>query len=290
MSSSVTDLPPPPSPRQGSDGSSPPTDAGWLGCALDAVDDAISVIDHKGVYRFVNEAWSRRTGLKREQVVGRRVQQLPAGRVIPEHRAALAECLTRRSALSERVPWTSPQGEALELRLDYHPYQDAVSNVRCAVVVCRDVSAEERRVEALRQADAERRAILDAFPGYIAAYEQDMRYSYVNAATAARLGSTPDKIIGRHARDVLGPEKFLKMMGTWWTRLQAGEKVISEVSYPGEYGFPPVRLQITRVPGPRRVDGGQTFYAFGIDVSDYLRARRDLDLMITRMSQPHGEA
>lgn len=266
-----------------------PVHAGWLGCALDAVDDAISVIDSKGVYRFVNEAWCRRTGLRREQVEGRRVQQLPSGRAIPEHRAALAECLTGQRALSERVPWTSPQGETLELRLDYHPYQDPAGDTRCAVVVGRDVSAEERRVAALHQADAERRAILDAFPGYIAAIEQDLRYSYVNAATAARLGGTPDKIIGRHARDVLGQDKFLKMMGTWWSRLQAGEKVISEVSYPGEKGFPPVRLQVTRVPGPRRVDGGQTFYTFGIDVSDYLRARRDLDLMITRMSQPHGE-
>lgn len=262
---------------------------GWLGCALDAVDDAISVIDAKAVYRFVNEAWCRRTGLSRPQVIGQRAQQYLAGRLIPEFRPALAECLAQQRPLTERLPWESVPGEVRELRIDYHPYQDAATGARCAVIVCRDVSAEERRMAALRLADAERRAILDAFPGYIAAIEQDMRYSYVNAATAARLGGTPDKIIGRHARDVLGPEKFLKMMGTWWNRLQAGEKVISEIAYPGEYGLPAVRLQVTRVAGPRRPDGGQTFYAFGIDVTDYLRARRDLDLIISRMAQPHAD-
>jgi PAS domain S-box-containing protein len=263
--------------------------SGWLGRALDAVDDAISVIDHKGVYRFVNEAWCRRIGLSSTQVVGRRVQQMPSSRSIPEHRASLAECLAGLRKLTERVPWQSAEGQACELRIDYHPYEDAANGSRCAIVVCRDVTLEERQLAALQQSDAERRAILDAFPGYIAAIQQDVRYSYVNAATAARLGSTPDKIIGQHARDVLGPEKFLKMMGTWWDRLRAGEKVVTEISYPGEHGLPSIRLQVTRVAGPRRVDGGQTFYAFGIDVSDYLRARRDLDLMISRLSQSHGE-
>jgi hypothetical protein len=33
------------------------------------------------------------------------------------------------------------------------------------------------------------------------------------------------------------------------------------------------------------MDGGRTFYSFGIDVHDHQRARRDLDLVLARMSR-----
>jgi PAS domain S-box-containing protein len=256
-----------------------------LEVASNAVDDMISVIDERGVFRLVNDAWCRGTRVARRDIIGRHVRGIPQETFVPERRQDLVGCLVDRRMTSARLRTDLPARGPTDLRIDFYPFGDDLFETRHALVVTRDVSAEEDTLRALRQGDSERRAVLDAFPGYIAAIEQNLRYSYVNAATAARLGSTPERIIGRHAREVLGEESFLRMMGTWWARLEAGERVVEEREYPSEHGLPKVRLQVTRVASERRMDGGRTFYSFGIDVHDHQRARRDLDLVLARMSR-----
>ena len=261
-----------------------------LEVASNAVDAMISVIDERGIVRLVNDAWCRGTRVARRDVIGRHVRKLPPEPFIPERRQDLVDCLVDRRMTTTRLRTDLPGRGPTDLRIDFYPFGDDLFETRHALVVTSDVSATEDALRALRQGDAERRAVLDAFPGYIAAIEKDLRYSYVNAATAARMGSTPDRIIGRHAREILGQENFLRMMGTWWPRLEAGERVVEDREYPAEHGLPKVRLQVTRVAGRKRMDGGQTFYSFGVDVHDHLRARRDLDLMMARMSRAPAPA
>jgi PAS domain S-box-containing protein len=261
-----------------------------LEVASNAVDAMISVIDERGIVRLVNDAWCRGTRVARRDVIGRHVRKLPPEAFIPERRQDLVDCLVDRRMTTARLRIDLPGRGPTDLRIDFYPFGDDLFETRHALVVTSDVSATEDTLRALRQGDAERRAVLDIFPGYIAAIEQDLRYSYVNAATAARLGSTPERIIGRHAREVMGEESFLRMMGTWWPRLEAGQRVVEDRDYPAEHGLPKVRLQVTRVAGRKRMDGGQTFYSFGVDVQDPLRARRDMDLVIARKSRAPAAA
>jgi PAS domain S-box-containing protein len=78
-----------------------------------------------------------------------------------------------------------------------------------------DLTPLKRSAKALRTSQTELRAVLDAFPGFIAAIDQDFRYSYVNAATARQLGRSADELPGTSVAEVLPPQSVRR---TGWVR------------------------------------------------------------------------
>jgi PAS domain-containing protein len=49
-----------------------PLDSGLLQSALDACADPVEIVDAEGLIIFVNDAWSRMSGLRRQEVLGRK--------------------------------------------------------------------------------------------------------------------------------------------------------------------------------------------------------------------------
>ena len=257
--------------------------------AADATPDLISVVDETGHYRMVNDAWCRANRLARKDVIGRHVRQVAPEQAIPERRDALVECLIQRHPVSVKSRVDLADRGVADLDIDYYPFGDDLHQTRHVMMVCRDVTARERVLQAALAADADKHALLEAFPGYIAAIGQDMRYLYVNMATAARLGGSPESIIGRHIDEVLDGDTLHNMRRDILDRLaNPGKPVTFERPYPARNGLPPVNLQVTRVASPPGADGEQSFYAFGIDVSDYQRARRDVELLLQRSADANG--
>jgi PAS domain-containing protein len=91
----------------------------------------------------------------------------------------------------------------------------------------RDITAETRALQSLQVSEAERSAMLDAFPGFIAQIDARMRYAFDNRGMARLLGGTPPSLIGRSLADVLGAEReqFLRPLTV---RALAGERVTYE--------------------------------------------------------------
>lgn len=77
------------------------------------------------------------------------------------------------------------------------------------LTVALDNQEASSRLAALEQ---ERRAILDATPDAIARYDSALRYEYLNAEAAARLGLHPSAVIGRRDAELGGDAAFL---ATW---------------------------------------------------------------------------
>lgn len=251
--------------------------------AADATPDLISVVDETGHYRMVNDAWCRANRLSRKEVIGRHVRQVAPDKAIPERRDALLECLIQRHPVSVKAQTELADRGLADLEIDYYPFGDDLHQVRHVMMMCRDVTARQAVLRAAQSADADKRALLDAFPGYIAAIDQGERYVYVNQATAARLGSTPDAVVGRRIDEVLEGETLAHMRRDIADRFgDPGRPVTFERTYPARHGLPSVTLQVTRVASPVGAQGEQTFYAFGMDLTDYQRARRDVELLLGR--------
>ena len=258
--------------------------------AADATPDLISVVDETGHYRMVNDAWCRANRLSRKEVIGRHVRQVAPDHLIPERRDALVECMIQRHQVSVKAQLELADRGMTDLEIDYYPFGDDLHQVRHVMMICRDVTARQSVLRAMQSADADKRALLDAFPGYIAAIDQDLRYVYVNQATAARLGGTPESVVGKRLDEVLQGETLANMHRDVADRLaDPGRPITIERSYPGQHGLPAITLQVTRVASPRGPSGEQTFYAFGIDVSDHQRARRDVELLLEKAAdRPHS--
>lgn len=59
-----------------------------------------------------------------------------------------------------------------------------------------DVTAEERAITSAQDREAEQRATLDAFPGFITRLDANRRATHANQRVAERLGTTPAQMLG----------------------------------------------------------------------------------------------
>ncbi len=139
----------------------------------------------------------------------------------------------------------------------------------------RDITAEEQALQVLQKSEAEKRRLLDAFPGYISSLDGQMRYRYVNERTAALFGRPAQALVGRSVVEVLGAERA-GVNAAEVARVRTGEMVRIERHYPAAAGRDAIDLEVTQVQGGTLPDGTEVFYAFGADITARKHAERAL--------------
>lgn len=138
-----------------------------------------------------------------------------------------------------------------------------------------DVTAYFEAQRALHDSQVELRALLDAFPGFIAVADARLVYTYVNERFALLLGLAREDIVGRPVRELIGEARF-EVFEQHAARVRSGEQVTLESEYASPDGGEPVWLQVTYASGADAGDDRHKFYAFGIDISERKRAERAL--------------
>ena len=141
--------------------------------AINASTELISVIDESEVYHKVNDAWCRRMGLRREQVIGHRLEELVPGVLTPPRVQVLMNCLhgARVTQLRDRVqlPGQPPR----MLHTTYYPIAPDEGRARMAAIVTRDVTQEEEQHAAVAAASEYLRGALEAASDAIFATDAD---------------------------------------------------------------------------------------------------------------------
>ena len=240
-----------------------------------SIADMVSVVGEDEVYRLVNDAWCRETGLKREDVIGRSVTEVLPGSITRERRRALSDCLLHQLPGVLRDVFTQPSGTLRYLETTYAPFAEPVQGVRCAALVTRDVTVEEMAAQTTQAGHARMLALLDAFPGFMAACDEQHRYTYVNERLARVLGLPARQIVGQLASDVLGEQRFLINLPQV-ERAWRGEPSMAERQYPDPAGRGDLDLEVHYVAGAPLADGRRSYYVFGIDISDRKQAQQAL--------------
>ena len=248
--------------------------AEYLRGTLGATGDAIFATDATSPdepVRFANDQLFQLWGLPEE---------LRAAPTLRQIAAAIDRNHADPAAASEQVTAIIRRGE---------PYEDRITLVDGRVLVrryapvpltgrtlrvwsFRDVTAEVRAVDTREAAMAEQRALLDAFPGYIAVVDRRDVYQHVNERFAALLRRSVPQVIGQHVCDVLGPHGWQRAsLALAEARLHG--HAVGEAQYPHPDGRGELTLEVTHVAGPSHDDGRQHTYVFAIDITDRKRAQ-----------------
>lgn len=236
---------------------------------LDSLPGVVAVFDDELRYTFVNERLCGLIGRPAGEIVGR-----PASEILGEARAAeLRQLLDRLDIGQSVVGERDYNGSTVQITARVE--RDRRTGRRVLQNFGTDITELKRVEQALRGSEQDVRALLDAFPGYIAAIHEDMRYTYVNERLARVLGQTPAGMIGRPLLEVLGPERTAHVAAEI-AQAARGDRVVTERRYPATASSPAIDLQVTHVAGPVRADGKRLFYAFGLDITDRKRAERAL--------------
>ena len=125
-----------------------------------SITDMISVANQDWVYRLVNDAWCRGTGLTREQAIGNAVfDVLPVCDTEPR-RQALQECLQHQEVRQVRGMLSLPGVVGRHLETTFYPCVETGQEGRFVVMITRDVTEQEHARAALAvSADVLRRTL-----------------------------------------------------------------------------------------------------------------------------------
>jgi PAS domain S-box-containing protein len=164
--------------------------------------DGVVVFDRQ--YRFLvwNPAMERVTGISREQTLGRNALELfPFLREIGAEKHFQA-VLSGESVVADRVPYSLPSSKRRGFaQAHYSPVRDQDGNVVAGLTVIRDVSAQKRTHDRLRESENRFRTLFEDAP--IAYHEIDREgvVRRVNRAECELLGLSAEQIVSRHIWD-----------------------------------------------------------------------------------------
>jgi diguanylate cyclase (GGDEF)-like protein/PAS domain S-box-containing protein len=156
----------------------------------------------------INPALERSTGIGREQMIGRLIEETVDSETAEIVNAKYRRCVQEGATIEEEVALNLPAG-----RRWYHstliPAHDADGHVHRIVGITRDITARRQAERAL--ADSEERfrlAFDDSLVGMAllsVESEPHFRHQRVNAALCEFLGLLPDDLLGRRQAEVLPP-------------------------------------------------------------------------------------
>jgi PAS domain S-box-containing protein len=162
----------------------------------------------------------------------------------------------------------SRSGAMLEIRSRHFPGGGLVRTYA-------DVTAYFDAQQALRQSEAQIRALLDAFPGYIVVDDADSVYTYVNERVARLIGQPADAVIGRTITEMQGEARSTQIHALVALAKREGPVTV-ETEYLATAHRPHTWLQVTHAVNVDLATGRFDHYAFGIDISERKAAEHAL--------------
>ncbi len=162
-------------------------------------------IDAQGDCTEVAQALAERLGLPADEIEGRPIAEAFGPGQASALRAAVAAALAGQM---QRLRCTllraneAPASLLVEL-LPQTDAQGAAAGCRLAAV---DVSQEQRAQDAAERSERRMRSIMNQIPVTVSYIDAEGHYRYINHAQEVWLAKSEDQVLGKHVRDVVGPE------------------------------------------------------------------------------------
>ncbi|HEX4858885.1 MAG TPA: PAS domain-containing protein [Usitatibacteraceae bacterium] len=240
----------------------------------DNIPESIAYIAADGRYRFVNNAFLRRRGFSRHEVIGRSYQEilapLPAAETVIEHyRRALAG---EPQAFEREVTHADAGRRGMKFVLV--PDIDATQRVQGVYAMGIDVTDLQVARDEIAERENELRVAMDSLPHPMVYLDASLRYRLINRRVEEMFGLPREQLVGRDLKEVFGERRYLDAK-VHWDRALAGETFTVE----RQIGTDPktMRWMLTRYT-PRTDGDGRVIglYIAGTDIDDLKRTEINL--------------
>lgn len=240
---------------------------------LQNTEQGVWFLDNKGLTTDLNRAMCRLLGRTREEVLGRSVFDFFSD----EDLATLQHQLElRKKGLKEgyEIGITQPDGSRIACFNNATPIYDADGEKVGSVGMWTNLTPLKTALRQAQDSRSELFALLGAFPGCIAAANDEGHFVFVNDDMARMIGLPAQELLGRRVADMPASQHFQRSADL--RRMRQGEILVDEIEIPANHGQPERFLQLTRVGGRADSKGRHTFYAFGIDITALKRTEQRL--------------
>ncbi|NLG35676.1 MAG: PAS domain S-box protein [Lentisphaerae bacterium] len=191
---------------------------GRLAATLRSIGDGVIVCDRDGRITSLNEVAETLTGWPSAEAAGRDIGEV--FRIVDARTRAAATPPVERSlregvvvGLANHTVLIGRDGTEYQIADSCAPIRDPSGAVLGAVLVFRDVTADYRRREELREAESRVRAVLEGLPeGILAADLETHGIVFANDTLCRMLGMTREEILGKTPADIHPAEAMPRIM------------------------------------------------------------------------------
>ena len=168
----------------------------FLKSVFDAIQDGITVLDCDLNVIMVNP-WMEKMFAPQMPLVGKKCYSVYRKRESPCPRCPSLLTIATGEAHSEIVPYASEENPTRWIDLSAFPLENPSGHVVGIIEYVKDITLHKRAEQALRESEAQKRAILDASIDMIRYVDREMRIIWANKTTTAGLDMTPEEIAGQ---------------------------------------------------------------------------------------------
>ena len=197
----------------------------------------------------VDGAFLDMEGLKREDVIGKHVEEVLGPRVFVLRKANIDDAFDGRPSRI-RAPGIRSHTRGKLLEVYFQPVFGPDGQVACVISAARDVS----QFQAMNARLSLHEEIVRQTTDRISVVGTDFRYKFTNAANAAYYGRQPEEFVGLHVSELIGGERFGGRARAHFEACFCGQSIEYEhelVDTEGETRFLRVRMD------PYRDENGQ---------------------------------
>ena len=239
---------------------------------LESFADGVTIVTPDGLVLDINERPLAAAHLRREEVVGKPLSELPAWS------SDLAVQQQLRAAIAR-----ASRGETVRFEATIHPRTDLSLDILMTITSHRDASQQVeylicagRDITERKHAEDELRALVDAIPHFVWIMRPDGGAAYANQRWCDYTGKTPEQIQGDGWLQFIHPDDRPRIQEAWQTAVHTGTPY--EVEHRIQQGGTGDYRWFLGRGIPYRDAQGTILYWFGTctDIDDRKRAEQQL--------------
>ncbi|PON14818.1 hypothetical protein C2W62_27070 [Candidatus Entotheonella serta] len=233
----------------------------------------IAIISDEGHCLFANPAFAAMCGVDAPiDIIGQPISPF----IAPEELSRLAaygEARLRGEVAPSRYELQGRQLDGTPIWVELFVSMIDWEGRPTRLLMCIDITERRQAEEAMRAREVQIRLIVDNVPLLIAYLDQSRCFCFVNQTFADWLGLTPEVVIGRHAKDVLGETAYLNVAG-YMDEVLLGQTVAFklEMNYASGVRYVSARY-VPHSDAHGRVQG---FFALVMDMTDIKQLQKQL--------------
>ena len=171
---------------------------------LDQAPFPIVGCDRQGHIRFLNPAAAAHTGVDASEIIGRRPGDVAALQPLAAHEGALLRVMETGCPDTLDCSNTGPDGRMRHMRLHLAPIGELQGTPQGVLAFGLDVTDLRHALQHLATAEAEFRSLAENAPDYIARFDREGRFTYMNRRLREFLAMPPEALLG-HRPDQARP-------------------------------------------------------------------------------------
>ena len=163
---------------------------------IDAIPIPVFYKDRDGKYLGFNSAFETFFGATKERLIGKSVFDIHSPELAEVYHRHDEELLNSGGVQIYESQWKTSDGKLHDIIFNKAIFNDSEGNIRGLIGAIIDITSGKRAEEALRESEAQKRAILDATIDTIRLVDKDMRVIWANRTNTAELKKSPEQLVG----------------------------------------------------------------------------------------------